>query len=659
MKRKSAQTGPSEQQDRQKKVRREQDAPTSSSTRIQTAIEQILPRIVDTVLNGIPTLSIDPVHVVASRLLEKDGGDAQAAIRTLQECLQSETEVAATISCSSLLKCSEIFLSRILPVTAFGTRLSRTLYCNLRSAALVAELCGYDTHNSVEVRNMLIFCLIPGVGKAKMDSAGNRYSCDAQAAPFPHGMKWDTAKNLCRGLAKTAFQRVTGLLSASTLLDLSIEMLGSSATSTSDDRAVQQAVVRRAVTLFQPQSRVAGVLWLPLLVIGSVFPSLVLALSLASRDGLALSAGAIFMLGLLALLLRRCPAIQMSLMERCKQWNLFSSTILLGHALLPCMATLGGTKLIVVGARPALHGLGSGILLCILGTWSCLRTFLKCSGRRVAWQDWPSESVVPGTGSLLLAGHHVLLGILVLLGACDAAGPGGLQLHAWMDFGTAETPSWFNGVAEVVALECQLQLLQLLKRREVLLHIFGATRTISLSIGLLVRGITSSASMLLVPLSGVRASYASPPQSKQKKSAAAGEACAFLDQVAPPPLVVAIVLRLRADNAVWAMMLGALLAVLLEARQTTFVLPAAVLLAVGTPYLVNRSFFAHSVALSGMGRDRLLLLIPDHIHDSSYKACQNVQQAATRMIWNMALGVVQERAHRCSWMPRMFIGTAR
>lgn len=120
MKRKSAQTGPSEQQDRQKKVRREQDAPTSSSTRIQTAIEQILPRIVDTVLNGIPTLSIDPVHVVASRLLEKDGGDAQAAIRTLQECLQSETEVAATISCSSLLKCSEIFLSRILPVTALG-----------------------------------------------------------------------------------------------------------------------------------------------------------------------------------------------------------------------------------------------------------------------------------------------------------------------------------------------------------------------------------------------------------------------------------------------------------------------------------------------------------------------------------------------------------
>ncbi|CAK9109465.1 ATP-grasp domain-containing protein [Durusdinium trenchii] len=227
----------------------------------------------------------------------------------------------------------------------------------------------------------------------------------------------------------------------------------------------------------------------------------------------------VLLLGVTLLTLWRWELLDVAL-ER-PQW--VSSVVLLVHAALPLFAAFSATRLVVEGlVRPATTD-HSYLLFLLLGVWTWLPL----------WQRMQATAAP-------LALEHVaqlqraLLGLLLAMGSWDLLGTDALAYHGWAVFGTLRSAHWFLGLLQVQALECQLQLVTLLRQREVLLHVLGATHMMGLAILLFLGGITASVGFLVSRKDFLH----------------------FVETLAPPPRITAAIVMLRRENAVCALALG-------------------------------------------------------------------------------------------------------
>ncbi|CAK9109464.1 unnamed protein product [Durusdinium trenchii] len=255
-----------------------------------------------------------------------------------------------------------------------------------------------------------------------------------------------------------------------------------------------------------------------LLALGAAAPLLVTLVSQIWR--LCPRVGAtVLLLGVTLLTLWRWELLDVAL-ER-PQW--VSSVVLLVHAALPLFAAFSATRLVVEGlVRPATTD-HSYLLFLLLGVWTWLPL----------WQRMQATAAP-------LALEHVaqlqraLLGLLLAMGSWDLLGTDALAYHGWAVFGTLRSAHWFLGLLQVQALECQLQLVTLLRQREVLLHVLGATHMMGLAILLFLGGITASVGFLVSRKDFLH----------------------FVETLAPPPRITAAIVMLRRENAVCALALG-------------------------------------------------------------------------------------------------------
>lgn len=203
------------------------------------------------------------------------------------------------------------------------------------------------------------------------------------------------------------------------------------------------------------------------------------------------------------------------------QW--VTSVVLMVHAMLPLFAAFSATRLMVEGllsrhSMAVAGGDGSGLLFLLLGVWTWLRL----------WQRMQADAHPINL-------QRALLGILLAMGTLDLLGTDGAVVHQLPAFGTLRSSHWFVGLLQVQALECQLYLLALLKQREVLLRVLGATHMMGLAILLFLGGVTASVGFLVSRKEFLR----------------------FVDGLAPPPRITAAIVMLRRERSICALSLGA------------------------------------------------------------------------------------------------------
>eukprot|EP00434_Breviolum_minutum_P020845 symbB.v1.2.018387.t2/scaffold1466.1/size117087/3 len=431
---------------------------------------------------------------------------------------------------------------RFLPVVGAGAFLSYTIYARLRLAALVAEMNGHDSEDP-EVQGLLFFSILPG-GEAHADidstspkAAGENHDGVLESpkgnAAMSGSVALRAARGLGHGLARQVLQRSTGWRSASDLYDLAAAICSERE---SEEAGPQTCTVQRAQLLFQPSRSKHPVLLL-LLAFGALAPLLVALASLLWRWCPRLGAG-VLLSALLSAIFWRWELVDLATEH--PQW--VTSLVLMIHALLPLFAAFSSTRLIVEGllSRHSMAMLatesGSGLLFLLLGAWTWLRL----------WQRMQAD----GDGS---KGHstamlqRALLGLLLAMGTLDLFGVDAFAFHSVPAFGTLRSSHWFVGVLQVQALECQLQLLALLKQREVLLRLLGATHMMGLAVLLFLGGVTASVGFLVSRQDFLR----------------------FVDGLAPPPKITAAIVMLRRERSICALALGGAAGVLWQLPQGT------------------------------------------------------------------------------------------
>lgn len=446
-----------------------------------------------------------------------------------------------------LRKVSELLVMRFLPVVGAGAFLSYTIYVRLRLAALVAEMFGHDAEDP-DVQGLLFFCVLPaGNGPEEAPSAdpGTPGSVDdafvGPAAGDSMGGKTPStavraAKGLGHGLARQVVQRSTGWRSAADLYDLAAAICSErTAADGQDAEGPLVATVRRAALLFQPSrdSGSAHPALLGLLGFGAAAPTLLalafqlLQLSSPLLGGLA----APVLLAVLAILVAVVVLLRWQLLDAfSEQPELVTSSVFLVQALLPLFSAFAATRLLVEGLlrKPmASSGIeeGGGILFLLLGGWACLRL----------WQRLQAPEGSEAAREQATLEQRAVLVVIVALGAADFLGLEGWALHGLPSFGALRSRHWVLGLLQAQALECQLYLSTLLRDRQVLLRLLGATRMMSLCVTLFLAGITASVGFLV----------------------SRSEFLRFVDGLAPPPRLTAVCLALRRENGACAMLLGA------------------------------------------------------------------------------------------------------
>lgn len=241
---------------------------------------------------------------------------------------------------------------------------------------------------------------------------------------------------------------------------------------------------------------------------------------------------------------------------------------------------------------------GSGFLLLLLATWSWLRLWQRCSAE-------PDSPCAQGHSTI---SQRALLSVFILTGGFDALGPDGLGLHTWLRFGSLKSHHWLFGLLKAMALECQMRLLTMLKHRENVLRILGATRMMSLALVLFLGGLTASVGFLV----------------------SRSEFTRFVDTLAPPSQVMTVILALRKRRAVDALIVGAGAGILWQVPEYASLVLLFRLFGVAVGAFavakVADAFEEHRDVLVNPSGGRLLLLFPE----SSEKARTQAMQVWTQ-----------------------------
>ncbi|CAJ1395016.1 unnamed protein product [Effrenium voratum] len=503
--------------------------PVQVYCRIESTVETLVLLLLDPVIKGIPSLGILPVRVEARRCVGEHGSP-QAALSALIAKAEAEDDESG-MSQRFIRKVSELLVMRFLPVVGAGAFLSYTIFSRLRLAALVAETFGHDVEDP-DVQGLLFFCILPGdaADESAPDEPEQSPGGTSAGAVGPAGPAARAAHGLGRGLARQVLQRSTGWRSAADLYDLAAAIC--SERIVEEARGPQACTVRRAQMLFKPSSVWGHPALLAVLAVGALAPLLVTLATLLQRWSAEVAAWG-GSLGLLVqclfwALVALPPAVGVVMRWRlvdlaAERPELCSSAVLLLHAALPLFAAFSATRLVVAALfrRSMAHveGDDAGILFLVLGGWNWLRL----------WQRMQA----PNGPERPTAEQQKLLGLLLALGCWDLLGDG-LGFHAW-NFGVLRSAHWFVGLLQAQALECQLRLLTLLKHREVLLRVLGATHLMGLAVVLFLGGVTASVGFLVSRREFTR----------------------FVDGLAPPPRVTAAIVLLRREQGVCALALGA------------------------------------------------------------------------------------------------------
>mmetsp|Transcript_93291 Transcript_93291/g.301775 ORF Transcript_93291/g.301775 Transcript_93291/m.301775 type:complete len:1110 (-) Transcript_93291:103-3432(-) len=525
--------------------------PLQLYARVEATVERLTVLMMDPVLNGIPKLGIAPVRCQAQEYIAKHGS-GKVAIDALRAEMAEDDGRAVGMPRMVLSKLSELLVLRFLPFVGAGAYLSQVLFSRLRLAAMVAELYGHDTADS-EVQGMLLFCILPSVsGDGEQGAAEQPTDFPAAGSPgagsVANAALIRASKGLAHGLAKQAVKRATGYRTAADVYDLCSailsEQLGrragaddsSSSAAAAPPESAEHATLERAILVFRPSlAKKLKPASIGLLAVGAALPAV--ASIFRKLAGLAAKAAPwlrvpesyiLFVLVTLVLTVGALVARQLP-DAAADHPEIFSSVVLVGHAALPLIAAFDATGMLISSLQRSPMGIdrdrGCGALLFLLGVWAWLRT----------WQRLQANPGTEAAQGVPTPAQRALLGTVAALGSLDLFGPDGLGLHPCPPFGALRSHHWMFGMLQAVALECQLRLLLVLRNGEVLLRLLGATRTMGLAIALFLGGLTASVGFLV----------------------SNREFSKFVDSIAPPPRVAAVVVMLRHNCAVNALALGA------------------------------------------------------------------------------------------------------
>eukprot|EP00931_Biecheleriopsis_adriatica_P063427 TRINITY_DN38415_c0_g1_i1.p1 TRINITY_DN38415_c0_g1~~TRINITY_DN38415_c0_g1_i1.p1 ORF type:complete len:275 (-),score=57.23 TRINITY_DN38415_c0_g1_i1:55-879(-) len=214
-------------------------------------------------------------------------------------------------------------------------------------------------------------------------------------------------------------------------------------------------------------------------------------------------------------------------------------------------------------------------------------------------QALPGSAAARGEATPL---QRTVLATLLGLGSLDLFGPDALGLHSMPAFGALRSMHWLQGLLQAQALECQLQLLALLKNREVVLRLLGATRVMGLTICLFLGGLTASVGFLV----------------------SRSEFTAFVDSFAPPPRAAAVIVALRRQRGRYALILGAgagLLWQLPSGHGIAATVGSGGLAAVSA-WLYRSTFEEHRNTLLEPSGGRWLLVLPETSERAKLEALQ-------------------------------------
>lgn len=597
--------------------------------RIETTVEAVVLLVLEPVLKGLPSLGIPSARVEARRAVGEHGTAAAAVAALLAQAEKDDGECG--MSQRVLRKVSELLVMRFLPVVGAGAFLSYTIYVRLRLAALVAEMFGHDAEDP-DVQGLLFFCVLPAGNDPEeapsVSDPGTPASADdafvGPAASASVGGKTPStavraAKGLGHGLARQVVQRSTGWRSAADLYDLAAAICSErTATDGQDAEGPLVATVRRAALLFQPcrASESGHPALLGLLGLGAAAPTLLavafqlLQLSSPLLGGLA----APLLLAVLAILVGVVVVLRWQLLDAfSEQPELVTSSVFLVQALLPLFSAFAATRLLVEGLlRKPMAGSGieegGGILFLLLGGWACLRL----------WQRMQApEGSESARGQATLEQRAVLV-VVVALGATDFLGLEGWALHGLPSFGALRSRHWLLGLLQAQALECQLYLSTLLRNRQVLLRLLGATRMMSLCVTLFLAGITASVGFLV----------------------SRSEFLRFVDGLAPPPRLTAVCLALRRESGACAMLLGASAGVLwqLPPGLALITKTGGIVLGAAAGGFVWATYEEYREVLEEPSGGRWLLLLPE--------TSENAKVQALRVWSKLKLGLTEAAVER-------------
>ncbi|CAE7804580.1 unnamed protein product [Symbiodinium sp. CCMP2592] len=597
--------------------------------RIETTVEAVVLLVLEPVLKGLPSLGVPSARVEARRAVGEHGTAAAAVAALLAKAEKDDGECG--MSQRVLRKVSELLVMRFLPVVGAGAFLSYTIYVRLRLAALVAEMFGHDAEDP-DVQGLLFFCVLPGGNEPEEapsvsdpgtpDSADDAFAGPAAGASVA-GKTPSTAvraaKGLGHGLARQVVQRSTGWRSAADLYDLAAAICSErTATDGEDAEGPLVATVRRAALLFEPcrASESGHPALLGLLGLGAAAPTLLavafqlLQLSSPLLGGLAVP----LLLAVLAILVAVVVVLRWQLLDAfSEQPELVTSSVFLVQALLPLFSAFAATRLLVEGLlRKPMAGSGTeeggGILFLLLGGWACLRL----------WQRMQApEGSETARGQATLEQRAVLV-VVLALGATDFLGLEGWALHGLPSFGALRSRHWLLGLLQAQALECQLYLSTLLRNRQVLLRLLGATRMMSLCVTLFLAGITASVGFLV----------------------SRSEFLRFVDGLAPPPRLTAVCLALRRESGACAMLLGASAGLLwqLPPGLAFITKTGGIVLGAAAGGFVWATYEEYREVLEEPSGGRWLLLLPE--------TSENAKVQALRVWSKLKLGLTEAAVER-------------
>lgn len=620
--------------------------PVTVYTRMETTVERLILLMLDPVLNGIPKLSIPPVRQAAKEMVGQHGSARGALEQMWREAEANDAEYS--LQGRLAFKAAELLMLRYMPFVGCGAYLSTTLWYHLRIAALVAELHGHDVFDP-EIQSMILFCIVPG-GQTSEPSQGAPGEADQKEDRPPEvGPKSSVAapvlrasKGLAHALARQVMVRATGWRTAAEVYDLSAAIIAEAQVvppaepgectwrkeGTPPPDGYEGATLWKAELLFKPSiARSLRPAELTLLCIGACMPIMMNVVRHTGRLTRALHAITrvpqlaillVFLLGLACLVYAFREKVSL-LLEEHPEWA--TGAICTFHAALPLLAAFDGTSLLVKGItqRPlAADGApqgGAGVLCFMLGSWIWLRLMQRC----LAPPGSPSAKGEPS------AIQRVLLYTIIGLGLSDLAGPQGLGVHQLPPLGAMESHHWLAGLLQGVALESQLRLLMLLKDREVLLRVLGATRMMGLALVLFVGGLSASVGFLV----------------------AHGEFTKFAASIAPPPRLATVVLMLRRERSVCAMLIGAGAGFLFQLPTYRLIMGFSRLFGVffGGAVLVvyMETFEEHREGLLDPNGARWLLMMPEttqKVREAAMQAWAKLRVDAAELLAQRGTGYV-------------------
>lgn len=234
---------------------------------IEAAIERVLVWMLYPSIHGIPKLGVVSAQERANELLAEHGHDIESAVRSI--VAGSEASQSAIVV--------DFFLERI-PLFGCPTVLLKNTWSTLRSVEMIAVLNGHDLEIQ-RVQHEVLWCLVPQ-NEDKPSAISPGTGSINEDNPI-----CKTAKDVAKAMIKGALSRCTGYQTAADCFELASLLCGK--TVVDDDGFVHVTSTPAALARdwFRRQSLVSTrallCCWLPLLVLGSLAPTIFAFLSYA------------------------------------------------------------------------------------------------------------------------------------------------------------------------------------------------------------------------------------------------------------------------------------------------------------------------------------------------------------------------------------------